>query len=523
MEEKSTSTTAINVFLSYSHADEKTRSDLERHFSILKQENQIDFWHDRKIDIGSEWRIDIEKSISSSQAFIFLISSHFLNSDFCKKELNLALLKKNDNDIVIVPIIVDYCDWKETVFGEMQVLPTNGEPISSHPNREKVLNDITNAVRKRIKEYRKTALQIAAKKEKKYNQFEISLVGDIADVNMYRIFKAIEELRKICNTQDIKVHLVRSGSIVLGLSAPEEVFHTIKDLFNKGSLFEIGGYRINKIEPSDIESMTLDEELSGLAKASKKFDKIISSHKAWIKDGSGTKAGARATFNGKTIAYIDFNKLNLSKSHFIETSFFKSSLNYDNFEGSLFSVIKFDKVMAKKSTFSLSKFIDVDFFESIFNNSKMIKCNFSSCRFISCKLIDCDLSNSSFDKTFANFSYFSNSILISTDFTGANLQHSQFSHVNAKDASFELANLSNASFRYADLTNTSFTKANLNYADLRDVNFGVDINQIAEQLSECASLYKAQMDDMVLDIILDRYPYLLDSPQEEEKDVLVPA
>src|SRR3972149_7626222 len=74
---------SIKIFYSYSHKDEKWREILEKHLSVLKHENIIDDWHDRKIMPGTEWEKQIKTSLDDAQVILLLISPDFLASNYC--------------------------------------------------------------------------------------------------------------------------------------------------------------------------------------------------------------------------------------------------------------------------------------------------------------------------------------------------------------------------------------------------------------------------------------------------------
>jgi predicted nucleotide-binding protein len=63
------------VFISYSHKDDSHRSDLDEHLSMLKRNNTISVWHDRKISAGDDWKHQIDENLMSADIIIFLISS----------------------------------------------------------------------------------------------------------------------------------------------------------------------------------------------------------------------------------------------------------------------------------------------------------------------------------------------------------------------------------------------------------------------------------------------------------------
>jgi hypothetical protein len=45
----------IHLFYSYSHKDETFRDELETHLALLKRQEIIHGWHDRRIAAGTEW------------------------------------------------------------------------------------------------------------------------------------------------------------------------------------------------------------------------------------------------------------------------------------------------------------------------------------------------------------------------------------------------------------------------------------------------------------------------------------
>ena len=60
---KSTARSRLRLFVSYAHSDEAYRKRLDAHLAPLAREGLIVPWHDRMIQPGSEWRVDIERSL----------------------------------------------------------------------------------------------------------------------------------------------------------------------------------------------------------------------------------------------------------------------------------------------------------------------------------------------------------------------------------------------------------------------------------------------------------------------------
>lgn len=122
----------IEVLFSYSHRDEKLRNELEKHLSIMKRQGLISTWHDRKIGAGDEWRGAIDEHLNSAHIILLLISADFLASDYCYDiEMAQAIERHKSGEARVIPIILRPVDWKGALFGELQALPTNAEPVTS--------------------------------------------------------------------------------------------------------------------------------------------------------------------------------------------------------------------------------------------------------------------------------------------------------------------------------------------------------------------------------------------------------
>ncbi|MDQ3821602.1 MAG: toll/interleukin-1 receptor domain-containing protein, partial [Acidobacteriota bacterium] len=124
--------THIELFISYSHKDEKPRQELIKHINILKRQGVVNDWHDRKILPGSNWEDEINEHLNTAQIILLLVSADFLNSDYCYNiEMRRALERHEAGEARVIPIIIRDVDWKDAPFGKLQALPTDGIPVSS--------------------------------------------------------------------------------------------------------------------------------------------------------------------------------------------------------------------------------------------------------------------------------------------------------------------------------------------------------------------------------------------------------
>ena len=73
----------LNVFVSYSHADEEIKKQLEKHLHPLERLNLITKWSDRQFKPGQEWDREISGKLKDADIVIILVSVDFLNSQYC--------------------------------------------------------------------------------------------------------------------------------------------------------------------------------------------------------------------------------------------------------------------------------------------------------------------------------------------------------------------------------------------------------------------------------------------------------
>lgn len=143
----------INIFIAYSRKD---RSYLERLRISLKQLERIDnltIWDDGKIVAGNEWEQEIKNHLSSADIVLLLISPDSLASDyFYDEEMSDALKRRQEEGLIVIPIILRPCMWESIPISKMQVLPKGGRAITESENEDKVYLDICRGIQKCIEQ-----------------------------------------------------------------------------------------------------------------------------------------------------------------------------------------------------------------------------------------------------------------------------------------------------------------------------------------------------------------------------------
>ncbi len=153
MAETTKPTKTVEVFFSYSHKDESLRDELANHLAMLKRQDVITGWHDRKIVAGKEWEKEIDEHLNTADIILLLVSSDFLASDYCYDiEVKKAMERHDADDARVIPIILRPVDWKGAPFGRLQALPGDARPVTDWPNHDQAFLNIAQGIRAALEE-----------------------------------------------------------------------------------------------------------------------------------------------------------------------------------------------------------------------------------------------------------------------------------------------------------------------------------------------------------------------------------
>jgi hypothetical protein len=143
----------VEVFLSYSHKDERLRDKLATHLSQLKHEGLITDWHDRKIGAGTEWAGQIDEHLNAARIILLLVSADFLASRYCYDvEMKRALARHGAGEARVIPVVLKPCDWHTAPFGKLKALPKDGLPVTKWKNRDEAFTDVARGIRAAVEE-----------------------------------------------------------------------------------------------------------------------------------------------------------------------------------------------------------------------------------------------------------------------------------------------------------------------------------------------------------------------------------
>ena len=143
----------IELFCSYAHEDELHLQKLEIHLSMLKRQELIATWHDRKITAGTQWAQAIDTHLNSASVILLLVGPDFFASDYCCGiEMTRALERHQTNEARVIPILLRPVDWHGAPFAHLQALPTNAKPVTRWSNRDEAWASVATGIRRAIED-----------------------------------------------------------------------------------------------------------------------------------------------------------------------------------------------------------------------------------------------------------------------------------------------------------------------------------------------------------------------------------
>ncbi|WP_313124375.1 toll/interleukin-1 receptor domain-containing protein [Pseudescherichia sp.] len=135
------------LVFSYSHADEALLNELQKHLSPLKRTGKITTWHDRRIVPGQDFEHQIDKYFSEADIILLLVSSDFIDSDYCYQvEMANALERQKRGEAVVIPVILRECAWHQLPFGSIMAATTDGKPITKFTSHDEGYVQVVEAV-----------------------------------------------------------------------------------------------------------------------------------------------------------------------------------------------------------------------------------------------------------------------------------------------------------------------------------------------------------------------------------------
>jgi hypothetical protein len=218
----------MKLFISYSHEDKGHRKDLDKHLAILKDKENLTVWSDVEILPGNDLADTIDENIKIAEVVCLLLSAGYFNSKACKEELGIAIERKKKEGIVVVPIILSHCGWKDTELSTIKALPNDGKEVVTYVNQDEAWFEVYEGIKKVIQENKKdkinpkiAGLLINETFRKELESTELSAVlgmqVGLSDIFISPDFNKIEfdEKETIINFNEIREAYVRKPKNII--------------------------------------------------------------------------------------------------------------------------------------------------------------------------------------------------------------------------------------------------------------------------------------------------------------------
>ena len=276
MSAASSDSKAIEVFYSYAREDEQLRDKLVAHLSALRQMGYIVEWHDRMIPPGVEFDPEIARRLEASRIILLLISAYFTNSTYIYHvELKRALEKHRAGAARAIPVILRPCIWHTfkvrdaqqnlPSLGELNALPTDGEPVTSKKwdSEEAALTNVAEGIQNTVFGMLDELYPDDEPEEPptppppgtKEIIYQAAL--DLDERPRPSLLKAIlAHLRAFARDPHLTLLEQKKGSLVLVLRGSSDGFHRLSEMFAGGALTHLFGFKLLDVKDVSDEDQT---------------------------------------------------------------------------------------------------------------------------------------------------------------------------------------------------------------------------------------------------------------------------
>lgn len=120
--------------------------------SPLERDGLVEVWNDQQLRAteSREWEGILLGKLRSARVIVILYSADFASSEYCTKELELALSRKQNKEAIVVIVYLRPTALPETVT-KYQLLPNKKSPVSSFPDPDGPLMKIALEISKELK------------------------------------------------------------------------------------------------------------------------------------------------------------------------------------------------------------------------------------------------------------------------------------------------------------------------------------------------------------------------------------
>ena len=167
---------SLKGFITYSHEDTEAKDELRKRLAVMEQQNELVTWDDGQLTPGDgALQEDILKKVEDSDLLLYLVSAASLASKNCNKELAEALKQ----EIRVLPIILEHCDWLRHQLSGFEVLPNKGKPITKWDDESEGWQNVVDGIRKTVGKMRPQAYPSSGRSEQEVRAGEVFQYGNV--------------------------------------------------------------------------------------------------------------------------------------------------------------------------------------------------------------------------------------------------------------------------------------------------------------------------------------------------------
>lgn len=135
----------LNLVILYPHGPEtnEMRQELIRHLAVFTRSKSIEIFDDTDNKPWDQFKIEIKKAIEKADIIIFLISSHYFQSDFIHStELPYVRSIQEQRDLKLIFILTYDCAYEyDSLLNSITLLPRDEgnrtKAIADWPSRDR--------------------------------------------------------------------------------------------------------------------------------------------------------------------------------------------------------------------------------------------------------------------------------------------------------------------------------------------------------------------------------------------------
>lgn len=149
----------LELIYCYASKDLELLQQMEKHLEPLCKSGFIETWDHSKISYGKPQEPEITKHLKSARIILLLVSSYFLASASCCKEVDQVMERLSREEAIrVIPILLRPVDWTNAPFSVLRPLPSkpldNPLPVTLWSNRDDAFKNIADGIGKVVNELR---------------------------------------------------------------------------------------------------------------------------------------------------------------------------------------------------------------------------------------------------------------------------------------------------------------------------------------------------------------------------------